>query len=398
MPPPISIQTLEEARRQTDSLFALLPPGSIYERPIAERHRMIFYLGHLENFDWLQLGRKVAGHASFHPEFDRLFEAGIDPPPGQLPRDTPGDWPEQSAVRDYVAKIREKVDAEWEALPADRRQMVIEHRHMHAETFSYMLHNLPHEAKIAPRRDAASPSTPYEQEWISIPAGRATLGRDAGDGFGWDNEFASTSVEVAAFRIQKYKVTNGEYLEFVNATGAPAPHFWKKVRGAWHFRGMFEMIPLPLDWPVWVTQAQAAEYAAFRGAAAPTEAQYHRAAFGRPDGGEAEALAGGNHNYERWNPEPVTARPETASPFGVAQLAGNGWEWTRTPFAPLPGFQPADYYPAYSANFFDNEHYVIKGASPRTAAALTRRSLRNWFRGEYPYLYAGFRLVENGRG
>lgn len=393
----VSLESLNEARKQTDSLFALLPPENLYARPIDVRHRVIFYMGHLENFDWLQLERKVAGQESFHPAFDQLFEAGIDPPLGQLPRDAPQDWPEVSAVREYVGRIREKVDADWESLPAERRQMVLEHRHMHAETFSYMLHNLPHEAKLAIPREATPPSIAYEQEWISIPAGRATLGLDHGNGFGWDNEFSSTAVDVPTFRIQKYKVSNGDFLEFMTATGASAPHFWKQVRGAWHFRGMFEMIPLPLDWPVWVTQAQASAYAAFRGAHLPTEAQYHRAAFGRPDGAEAAALAGGNSDYRRWNPEPVTARPETASPFGVAQLNGNGWEWTQTPFAPLPGFQPADYYPAYSANFFDNQHYVIKGASPRTAAALHRRSLRNWFRGEYPYLYAGFRLVENGR-
>lgn len=398
MPQSVSMRGLEEARKQTDSLFALLPPEGIYGRPIPARHRIIFYLGHLENFDWLQLGRRVAGHPSFDPSFDQLFEAGIDPPPGQLPRDTPRDWPEESAVRDYVAKVRERVDAAWESMPAERRQMVLEHRHMHAETFSYMLHNLPHEAKLAAPRDAELVSTAYEQEWIPIPAGRASLGQDAANGFGWDNEFGATAVDVPAFRIQKYKVSNGEYLEYVTATGAPAPHFWKRVRGAWHFRGMFQMVPLPLDWPVWVTQAEAAAYAAYRGAALPTEAQYHRAAFGLPDGTEAAELPGGNHNYERWNPEPVTARPDTASAFGVAQLIGNGWEWTSTPFAPLPGFQPAEYYPNYSANFFDNEHYVIKGASPRTAAGLTRRSLRNWFRGEYPYLYAGFRLVESGRG
>jgi len=38
---------------------------------------------------------------------------------------------------------------------------------------------------------------------------------------------------------------------------------------------------------------------------------------------------------------------------------------------------------------------VMKGASPRTAALLTRPTFRNWFRPDYPYMYAGFRLVEN---
>jgi formylglycine-generating enzyme required for sulfatase activity len=75
-------------------------------------------------------------------------------------------------------------------------------------------------------------------------------------------------------------------------------------------------------------------------------------------------------------------------------MVGNGWEWTSTPFGPFPGFTPAPNYPGYSANFFDGHHYVLKGASPRTAACFLRRSFRNWFRPEYSYVYATFRCVE----
>ena len=80
---------------------------------------------------------------------------------------------------------------------------------------------------------------------------------------------------------------------------------------------------------------------------------------------------------------------------GFSQLAGNGWEWTSTVFEPFPGFEPFPFYPGYSANFFDGEHYVMKGASARTAACFSRRSFRNWFRPDYPYVYAAFRCVEN---
>ena len=81
------------------------------------------------------------------------------------------------------------------------------------------------------------------------------------------------------------------------------------------------------------------------------------------------------------------------SAFGVADLVGNGWEWTSTEFAPFPGFQPFEFYPGYSANFFDGQHYVMKGGSPRTAACMLRRSFRNWFQPHYQYVYAGFRCV-----
>ena len=103
----------------------------------------------------------------------------------------------------------------------------------------------------------------------------------------------------------------------------------------------------------------------------------------------------GNFGGNRWDPIPVTATPLGDSAFGISQLVGNGWEWTSTVFQPFPGFQPLSFYPGYSARFFDGEHYVLKGASSRTDARLLRRSFRNWFRPNYPYVYAGFRCVEN---
>ena len=103
----------------------------------------------------------------------------------------------------------------------------------------------------------------------------------------------------------------------------------------------------------------------------------------------------GNFDFRYWDPIPVTATPLGDSAFCVSQLVGNGWEWTTTAFQPFPGFQPFPFYPGYSAPFFDGDHFVLKGASPRTAARLLRRSVRNWFRPNYPYVYAGFRCVDN---
>ncbi len=82
---------------------------------------------------------------------------------------------------------------------------------------------------------------------------------------------------------------------------------------------------------------------------------------------------------------------------GVHELIGNGWEWTSTVFGPFDGFTPMRAYPEYSADFFDGRHYVMKGASPATARALIRSSFRNWFRGNYPYVYAKFRTVSDVR-
>ena len=94
---------------------------------------------------------------------------------------------------------------------------------------------------------------------------------------------------------------------------------------------------------------------------------------------------------------PAGSRPAGASAWGVHDVIGNGWEWTSTVFGPLPGFEAMPSYPEYSADFFDGLHYVMKGASPATAKELIRRSFRNWFRGNYPYVYAKFRGVSGVR-
>jgi formylglycine-generating enzyme required for sulfatase activity len=163
---------------------------------------------------------------------------------------------------------------------------------------------------------------------------------------------------------------------------------------------MFEEIPMPLSWPVYVTHEQAAEYAAWRGATLPTEAQWHRAAYGDrpcryPWGNSSPDQTRGNFDARRFDPAPVSAHPAGASPDGVEDLLGNGWEWTSTRFHPFPGFEPFPFYKGYSANFFDDDHYVLKGGSPRTDAKLLRRSFRNWFRSDYPYVYATFRCIQN---
>ncbi len=87
------LERFSDARRRSDALFDLVRPEALYERPIPERHRIIFYVGHLEAFDWNLLKESLAGPHVTHRELDRLFAFGIDPVGGGLPTDQPSDWP-----------------------------------------------------------------------------------------------------------------------------------------------------------------------------------------------------------------------------------------------------------------------------------------------------------------
>jgi ergothioneine biosynthesis protein EgtB len=300
--------------------------------------------------------------------------------------------------------------------------VAIEHRLMHAETLAYMLHQLPFEQKKRADQADAPDAEPPRTAMIEIPGGCATLGiaRKDSASFGWDNEYEANTVHVPAFAIDRYKVTNGEYLKFLEAggyqerslwtsaawdwkagQGISHPVFWSSANGRWTYRGMFEEIPLPLDWPVYVSHAEASAYAAWVGKRLPTEAEWHRAAYGTREGAERDfpwsarqpETMHGNFDLARWDPSPVNSFPASQSSFGVENLLANGWEWTASLFEPFAGFRPFPFYEGYSANFFDGMHYVMKGGSPRTERCMLRRSFRNWFQPHYQYVYAGFRCA-----
>src|SRR5215831_9705618 len=240
-------RALHQARQEMDSLFRLVRPDSIYDRPIGERHRIIFYLGHVDAFDWNLIARYALDVPAFHESFDRLFAFGIDPPPGELPGDQPADWPSVAEVEGYQQRTRAIINELIGEVPEQLLHVAIEHRLMHAETFTYILHQLPYGKKtgLAPHAPIAS-RPPAGRKWVEIPEGEACLGLAPGEGFGWDNEFRGHMVHVPGFAIGRYKVTNREYLEYVDQ-GAPAPFFWVWRGGEWFYRGMFSEYPLPLD-------------------------------------------------------------------------------------------------------------------------------------------------------
>jgi iron(II)-dependent oxidoreductase len=433
-------------RDRSRRLFDLIGDEAYYSQPIALRHPIVFYEGHLPAFSFNTLVKRGLGRPGIDAELEALFARGIDPhesaaaaagtdAASDAARDAPARssrWPSRDEVHRFAdAADREVLDALAHAdleRPGDPLLdrgdavfTILEHEAMHQETLLYMWHRLPFEQKkppadYRPRVDGVSPAP----EWIDVPPGCATLGVARGKvAFGWDNEHPALSAQVPAFSIARHDVTNDRFLEFVEAGGYRRPDwwrpndwewiareriehplFWERHDGAWHWRAMFERVPLPGAWPVYVSQAEASAYARWRGLRLPTEAEFQRAAYGSIDGerqhpwGDTAADASrGVFDFASWDPEPAGTHPNGASAWGIDDLVGNGWEWTSTPFAPFPGFQAMASYPEYSADFFDGEHIVMKGASPATARELLRPSFRNWFRGRYPYVYATFRCV-----
>jgi gamma-glutamyl hercynylcysteine S-oxide synthase len=429
-------------RERSRQLFDIVRPEAYYSRPISLRHPIVFYEGHLPAFSLNTLVKKGLARPGVDERLERLFARGIDPEDeAAASRSQAAAWPSRDEVRRFADECDRLVLDALANAPIEQPGhpllhegeaafAILEHEAMHQETMLYMWHQLLYEDKQAPAVISAdvgaSPSytrTGASQSSlrVRVPAGRATLGAQRGDiPFGWDNEFEALIVGVPGFAIDAHNVTNEQFMDFVDAggyqqsewwtlgafawirqEGIEHPRFWTRRSGTWMWRGMFDETVLTPAWPVYVSQAEAAAYARWKGARLMTEAEYHRAAFAEPSGSERPYPWGdappdqsrGLFDFRSWNPAAVGTHPAGQSAWGVHDLFGNGWEWTSTVFAPFDGFRPMASYPEYSADFFDGQHVVMKGASPATAVELVRRSFRNWFRPNYPYVYATFRCA-----
>src|SRR5436190_20396580 len=205
-------------RERTRTLFDLVAPGgpggvvgngAYYKRPIALRHPIVFYEGHLPAFSFNTLVKKGLGGQSIDPRLEALFARGIDPHESSISATERAGWPTREEVHAFAAEADRRVldalcraDLERPGHPLlDRAEAVVtilEHEAMHHETLLYMWHRLPLEDKrrpdnYAPRVDGVAPP----REWVEIPGGRVTLGVDRADLiFGWDNEFPRYEVDV----------------------------------------------------------------------------------------------------------------------------------------------------------------------------------------------------------
>jgi len=282
-------------RERTRRLFDLLSDDAYYSQPIALRHPIVFYEGHLPAFSFNTLVKKALGGAGIDARLETLFARGIDPHESSTAdsRESRLRWPSRAAVRAFedeadrrVVEALSRADLDRPGDPllagAEAAYSILEHEAMHQETLLYIWHRLPINQKkkpagYQPRTLGKAPGV----EWITVPPGRATLGVDRGEiAFGWDNEFPALSAEVAELTIERHNVTNGRYLEFVTAGGYDDPQwwdpddwqwirserrahplFWERVDGEWYWRGMFDLVALPPAWPVYVSLAEARAFA-----------------------------------------------------------------------------------------------------------------------------------------
>jgi iron(II)-dependent oxidoreductase len=328
------------------------------------------------------------------------------------------------------------------------------HEAMHAEALAYTRQTLGYPAppfySDAVRASFGGGAYPGD---VEIPGGKFVIGATRETPFIFDNEKWAHEVEVKPFRIARAPVTNGEFLEFVEAGGyrgrdywsddgwqwlesggAPQleksfakffhkdisepievaafeehldhPVYWCPLgNGRWQQRIYDRRVLLNEDLPVvHVSWYEAEAFSNWAGRRLPTEKEWEVAASGELAAGGAGLSAHRRHYpWGDWAPSAETANLDWRagglvevgahasgdSAFGCRQMIGNVWEWTADAFLPYPGFS-ADPYKEYSQPWFGT-HKVLRGGCWATSSLLIRNSWRNFYTPDRGDVWAGFR-------
>ena len=409
--------------------------AAFYVRHEPLRHPPIFYLAHPATFYVNKLFVARLFTSRVDPRMEAMMAVGVDEMSWDDLNSAHYDWPTVTAVREYRREVRRRVDAFIRTMPLELpiRQdspawvilMGIEHERIHLETSSAILRQMPladlrREAELPPEERAlwrtcreAGPRP--ENPWIDVAGRTVRLGKADDDRtYGWDNEYGHEEVRLAPFRAARQLVSNGEFLEFVEAGGyrdeslwteegrgwlrytrAEHPRFWRREGGAWRQRNLLDEIPLPLDWPVEINCLEAQAWCAWKaretGLAVrlPSEAQWKALRDGIDTDQPRWEKAPGNVNLEWF----ASSCPVTRFVQGdFCDVVGNVWQWTRTPIMPYEGFEVHPLYDDFSVPTFDGRHNLIKGGSWISTGNESLASARYAFRRHF-YQHAGFRPV-----
>jgi ergothioneine biosynthesis protein EgtB len=359
-------------------------------------------------FETFLLKPSLPGYREFHPLYNYLFNSYYEAVGERHPRAERGmlSRPAVTEVLDYRRHVDEAMGLLLERPDAASLRPLVElglhHEQQHQELlvtdFKHILARNPLRPVYRRRRTENAPAPALE--WLDYEGGVRSLGYPGG-GFHFDNEAPRHEVVLRPFRLASRPVTNGEFLEFIEAGGYrqprwwlslgwshvidekwQAPLYWEKVDSQWHSFTLSGMRPVEADEPVChVSYFEADAYAAWRGKRLPTEAEWEVAA-------ETKSVAGNFLDAETFHP------CSESTQGGLRQLYGDVWEWTASPYAPYPGYQtPEGAVGEYNGKFMCNQ-YVLRGGSCATPADHVRATYRNFFPPQARWQFGGIRLAD----
>ena len=247
------------------------------------------------------------------------------------------------------------------------------------------------EKKQKGKSDVMEHILPFEPEMILIPAGEFLMGSDPSvDEQAWKDEQPQHTLYLPDYCLAKTPVTNAQYAAFVQATGRDQPKHWESenpprdkedhpvVYVSWHDA---------VAYGNWLAEVTGKPYHL------PSEAEWEKGARGTdgriyPWGSQWDEKRCNTAEGGKGGTTPVGAYPEGASPYGLLDMAGNVWEWTRSvrkgyPYAPEDGREDLE----------SRDHRVTRGGAFRNFRREVRCASRVWYYPDVFYWYLGFRVV-----
>jgi iron(II)-dependent oxidoreductase len=352
-------------------------------------------LGHIANFEELWLVQTIGGREPLHGDIGRFYDAI------ENPRKTRGGLPilRDAELRSYLEQVRERTLEVLDEIELDDSdapllrdgfayEMLIAHEHQHNETMLQLLQMVERYEPASGDPDPATEPVADGPEMVLVEGGEHEIGA-ANAGFAYDNERPRHTVTLDPFWIDRRPVTNAEYAQFVEETGAEPPMYWEPDGGGgWTRSAMGTRKPLAPEHPVvHICWHEADAFARWAGKRLPSEHEWEAACAGADrERANLDQLAFGT--------APAGAYADAPSDCGAVQMLGDVWEWTASELRAYPGFQ-AFPYPEYSQVFFGEQYKVLRGGAWATRRNVIRPSFRNWDLPERRQIFAGLRCAKN---
>ncbi len=365
-------------------------------------------------FETFILLRYAPGYQAFDEEFAYLFNSYYEAAGPRHPRPERGMLTRPTV--DTVLAYRQRVDTAMEALLAATSpcpdeiagliELGIHHEQQHQELLLTDILNLFSRNPLRPAYRADPPATaaktPAPLRWHAFAGGIHHIG-NAGDEFCYDNELPRHDVLLRPFRLASRPINNAEWAAFIEDGGYRRPELWLSDGWAavqaegWEAPLYWERsaedgdavitlhgrLPVDPEAPVChVSYYEADAFARWAGKRLPTEAEWEVAAAGRP-------VLGNTLGSGFLRPVPAAAGED------MAQLYGDVWEWTQSPYVAYPGFRaPEGAVGEYNGKFMCNQ-MVLRGGSCATPDGHLRASYRNFFYPHQRWQFSGVRLAED---
>jgi formylglycine-generating enzyme required for sulfatase activity/uncharacterized caspase-like protein len=189
--------------------------------------------------------------------------------------------------------------------------------------------------KSKPTPQKWSPPTLHGIEWVEIPAGPFWMGAAEKDDQAGNAEKPGHKLELPTYWIGKTAVTNTQYMAGVQAGVAKAPSHWKNDTPATNINN-HPVVRVSWDDAIayckWLSQESGLQITL------PSEAEWEKAARGAKDqriypwGDTFDTTKCNSKESGIGTTTPAGKYPKGISPYGVLDMGGNVWEWTRSKY------------------------------------------------------------------